>query len=146
MATGRVAIFTFPSAACTVVGNEDFAAPAGADPIGPAGTMLATTGAASEANKTAMVAVARLMLLNMIILHRLRRTKCARSDSRWGPNEPPFLRGLVTSTQVRRLGSPPQLQGASPLRDSAGIRPDFAESVSPRHPAGAASTVAHNQG
>src|SRR5580704_630730 len=65
MAVGRLAILTFPLAACTVVGNDEVAAPAGSDPIGPAGTMLATTGAVSEAKKTAMVAVARLMFLNI---------------------------------------------------------------------------------
>ncbi len=45
------------------------------------------------------------------------------------PNEPPFLRGLVTLARARRLGSPPEGPGASPLRDSAGIRPDFAAHV-----------------
>src|SRR6202035_157391 len=53
------------------------------------------------------------------------------SRSRWNPDtKPPFLRGLVLAAgQGRRPDSSPA--GASPLRDSAGFTPDFAELAAP---------------
>src|SRR5580698_7842026 len=55
----------------------------------------------------------------------LRRTKCARCDTLEAPNEPPFLRGSVSSAQSRRPDS--SLGRALPLRVSTGIAPDFAD-------------------
>ena len=138
IAVGRVLMVTFPFAACTVAGND-------AATAAPAGTTLGRTGAARTANRDmARVAVTRRELLNMIILHRCTEDEVRPLRLPMGgrTNRPSSEDWLRDTGQASGLAP---VAGASPLRDSAGIRPDFAETVPPRHRAGAARTVAHRR-